>query len=454
LHRNGILHRDFKPENILIGPDFTPKVTDFGIAVDYASAGSLTKTDQWLGTIGYVAPEQQYRLKVDERADQYSMAAVIYEVLTGQKPLGVFKSPSQLNKLLDFRIDEVLMRALQEDRDDRLATIQDFGTALDAALAPPPIVRRPRGRSAPLPLTFVSLLAVFAITWWVMRQGDHGLAKGDSRTHAVTRWTNSLGMNFVWIPAGEFMMGSPESDPLTRPLEKRAHSVRITRPFYLSVHEVTVGQFREFIKATGYRTDAESRGRGGHVYDAERDELLQDPHYLWCSPTAGKSAEDNEPVVQVSWNDAVAFCRWLSKREGRVYRLPTEAEWEYACRARSRGRWCMGDDVKDLGAFAWTETNSGLLALPHPHPVGRKAPNAFGLFDMHGNVWEWTQDRFAPYPDGPEVDPVGPTIPIERVLRGGSWEKGELMQTRSGARRDSLPDYAYFAYGFRVCAPM
>jgi len=98
LHKNGILHRDLKPENILIGPDFTPKVTDFGIAVEYASVGSLTKMDQWLGTIGYVAPEQPYRLKVDERSDQYSMAAVIYEALTGQKPLGGFQAPVPLEQ--------------------------------------------------------------------------------------------------------------------------------------------------------------------------------------------------------------------------------------------------------------------------------------------------------------------------------------------------------------------
>jgi serine/threonine protein kinase len=135
LHRQGILHRDLKPENILMQDETNPKVADFGIAVLRAGIGSLTRTGHGLGTLGYVAPEQQYRLKVDERADQFSLAAVAYELLTGEKALGIFKPPSHHNARLDPRVDAVIMRALQEDPAARYPSIREFGTALDEALA-------------------------------------------------------------------------------------------------------------------------------------------------------------------------------------------------------------------------------------------------------------------------------------------------------------------------------
>ena len=135
LHRQGIIHRDLKPENILLHDGENPRVTDFGIAVLRAGAGALTHTGWGVGTLGYVAPEQQYRLKVDERADQYSLAALAYEMLTGQLPLGVFKAPSQLNPRLGSEVDAVILRALQEDPKDRFATIREFAAELDRALA-------------------------------------------------------------------------------------------------------------------------------------------------------------------------------------------------------------------------------------------------------------------------------------------------------------------------------
>jgi hypothetical protein len=135
LHRQGILHRDLKPENILMHDEANPKVADFGIAVLRTRVGSLTRTGHGLGTLGYVAPEQQYRLKVDERADQYSLAAIAYELLTGERALGIFKPPSCHNPRLDARVDAVIMRGLQEDPAARYPSIRDFGAALDEALA-------------------------------------------------------------------------------------------------------------------------------------------------------------------------------------------------------------------------------------------------------------------------------------------------------------------------------
>src|SRR3954452_1385532 len=142
LHRQGILHRDLKPENILMHDEINPKVADFGIAVLSGGASTLTRTGHGLGTLGYVAPEQQYRLRVDERTDQYSLAAVAYELLTGEKALGVFKPPSYHNARLNPKVDAVILRALQEEPSERYPSIHDFGKALDEALA----AVRPRSR--------------------------------------------------------------------------------------------------------------------------------------------------------------------------------------------------------------------------------------------------------------------------------------------------------------------
>jgi serine/threonine-protein kinase len=137
VHNHGILHRDLKPENILMDREDTPKVTDFGIAVPEAARGDITRSGYAMGTIGYIAPEQQYRLPVDERADQYSLAALSYEMLTGQLPLGAFPPPSRLNRKLHPSVDAVILRALSEDRTDRYDTLGAFGDALDRALAVP-----------------------------------------------------------------------------------------------------------------------------------------------------------------------------------------------------------------------------------------------------------------------------------------------------------------------------
>jgi hypothetical protein len=155
LHRHGILHRDLKPENILMHDEHAPKVADFGIAVLRTGVGSLTQTGHGLGTLGYVAPEQQYGLKVDERADQYSLAAIAYELLTGEKPLGVFKPPSHYIPRLGPRVDAVILQALQEDPAARLPSIQAFGRALDGALAG----TRPRPSRS-----LLGLLAAVAVT--------------------------------------------------------------------------------------------------------------------------------------------------------------------------------------------------------------------------------------------------------------------------------------------------
>jgi eukaryotic-like serine/threonine-protein kinase len=460
LHGHGILHRDLKPENILMATESTPKVSDFGLAVLGSDIGTLTRTDQALGTIGYVAPEQQYRLKVDERSDQYSMAALMYEMLTGRRPLGILKPPSDLNPELGSGVDAVLLRALREDPDERYSSVLEFGEAMEKSLANPSL----RSRLSPIKLLWtinaVVALGIGAAWFWAksVRPANSlssaGLTARPSQpaqnSPGPVRLTNSVGMTLVRIPAGEFLMGSPDSDPVARSDEKPRHLVRISSPFYLGAHEVTVGQFRAFVAATGYRTEAESSGQGGCVYSRKAKYFEWDPKYTWRNPGLPVRQGDDEPVVQVSWNDAMAFCGWLSDLEGRPCRLPTEAEWEHACRAGSTTRWHMGDDPTMLGRFAWVWDQ----AESSTHPVGRKEPNAFGLYDMHGNVWEWCLDNYGPYWDGPVLDPSGAPGGRMRVLRGGASSRGELDRTSSAARLSRDPSFRYYRYGFRVCCPV
>jgi formylglycine-generating enzyme required for sulfatase activity len=202
------------------------------------------------------------------------------------------------------------------------------------------------------------------------------------RTSAVPpgQITNSIGMELVLIPAGEYLMGSPEGDKDALDREHPQHRVRITRPFYLSATEVTRGQFRRFVDETAYRTEAERDGKGGYGWNEEKKTFEQNRRYNWQSP--GLEQTDDHPVVNLSWNDAVAFCEWLSRKEGVTYRLPTEAEWEYACRAGTTTRYSFGDDEASLGEFAWFEGNSNRAT----HPVGQKSRNHWGLHDMYGNV--------------------------------------------------------------------
>jgi formylglycine-generating enzyme len=257
--------------------------------------------------------------------------------------------------------------------------------------------------------------------------------------------TNSIGMRLRLIPGGEFMMGSIESaKSLAEAFEKfkatpemfsdqfPQHRVRITKPYYLGAHEVTVRQFWEFVKATGYKTEAERNGKGGWGYSGNKEKpFKQDPRFSWRN--LGYPQSGNHPVVNVSWNDAVAFCAWLSRKEGHTYRLPTEAEWEYACRAGTQTRYCNGDDPEKLAEVGnvadaaikealGDTTISARDGYVFAAPVGQFRPNAWGLYDMHGNVAEWCTDWYVAdyYVSSPLADPSRRTNGTKHVSRGGS----------------------------------
>ena len=236
-------------------------------------------------------------------------------------------------------------------------------------------------------------------------------------------------MKLRLIPPGEFFM-TPQ------------YRVRISKPFRLSACETTVGQFRAFVGETKYKTDAEASGRGGTVQDRNR-QRVQKPEYTWLHPDVAQG--DDYPIGQLSWRDCDKFCQWLSGKEHRTYRLPTEAEWEWACRAGSEGAYCFGDDAKELGDYAWYDENSDWKS----HPVGQKKPNAWGLYDMHGNVAEYCQDWSADLPTGVRTDPGGPEQGRLRVIRSyGFIDPAAALQ--SDSRAAAGPAYSMFHFGFRV----
>jgi len=218
------------------------------------------------------------------------------------------------------------------------------------------------------------------------------------------------------IPAGKFTMGSPHSERGRRGNEGPQHEVTISNPFYMGVTEVTQAQYQAIMGA---------------------------------NPSDSKGATN--PVERVSWDDAMGFCKKLSEKTRQAVRLPTEAEWEYACRAGTRTAYSFGDSDTALGDYAWHHGNSGYTT----HPVGLKRPNAWGLYDMHGNVWQWCADWYEDYPKGAVTDPQGPASGSQRVLRGGSWHDG-TGHCRAAYRFTSydLPGSRGSGVGFRVVVPV
>ncbi len=245
-------------------------------------------------------------------------------------------------------------------------------------------------------------------------------------------YTSSIGMEFVLIPSGSFTMGSPKSEE-GRDDDEIQHEVVISKPFLAAKYEVTQGIWK---KVMGKNPS----------------------HYKECG--------EDCPVEKVTWLDAVKFCNRLSEKEGlepayriiqtivtwnqsaKGYRLPTEAEWEYACRAGTTTKYCTGDSDADLGRAGWYSEN----AESKTHPVGKKAPNTWGIYDVHGNVSEWCWDRYGKdyYANSLATNPTGSLKGSDRVIRGGGWFFGYARYCRSANRGEGNPDASNGNLGFRL----
>ncbi|MFM7922277.1 MAG: formylglycine-generating enzyme family protein, partial [Planctomycetaceae bacterium] len=232
---------------------------------------------------------------------------------------------------------------------------------------------------------------------------------------------NTIGMKLLLIPAGTFTMGLPEGEEGRQDNETQ-HQVTLTKPFHMGCTEVTQGQWKKVMGTEPWK---------GKAYVQEGDDY---------------------PAVYVNWDDAREFCKKLSSMEGKVYRLPTEAEWEYACRGGTKTAFSFGDDAAELSKYAWWGGiigNGNAKDEQYAHRVAQKLPNPFGLHDMHGNVYEWCSDWYGDYPSTPLTDPRGPGSGSSRVLRGGSWDDVPFF-VRCAFRLYVTPENRVLNSGFRV----
>jgi formylglycine-generating enzyme required for sulfatase activity len=253
---------------------------------------------------------------------------------------------------------------------------------------------------------------IFLMLFWLALT-TAGIARAESSAPEHKSLTNSIGMEFVLIPKGTFMMGAGDFEDYFSDKEKPRHQVRISKPFYLGKYEVTQAQWETVMG------NNPSRFAGG-----------------------------DRPVETVSWDDAQEFIARLNRREGHSrYRLPTEAEWEYAARAGSAARYIAGNAAERLRTCAWYSFN----ANGSTSPVGRKKPNAWGLHDMAGNVLEWVNDRYDAnyYRKSPDLDPKGPESGANRCARGGSWSS-DAWHCRLAGRSNFAPSTRRSGIGFRL----
>lgn len=269
------------------------------------------------------------------------------------------------------------------------------------------------------------------------------LALGNSMISAQEREeiVNSIGMKLVRLPAGKYLRGSPVDESGSQDDESQ-HEVTLTREFFIGVYEVTQAEYELVMRENpSYFPEpvihpAVRHPETGRLITPEKKERSDGSRY---------------PADRISWDDAVRFCEKLSNRReelrrNRVYRLPSEAEWEYACRAGSTTAFSFGADASLLSQFGWFSENSNQST----HPVGEKQPNAWGLYDMHGNVSEWCLDYHLNYPQESLIDPIGPANGRRRVCRGGNWSELSAANCRSAHREGLASGVKLRAVGLRV----
>ncbi len=487
-HEKGMVHRDIKPHNLMMTPKGVVKILDFGLA-RFASerdktGAALTQVGAVMGTPDYIAPEQALDShSADIRADIYSLGCTLYYLLTGQPPFAggtemqkmlahieeKAKPLSEMLKVIPAELEQVVDKMMAKEPGQRYQTPKEVAEALapfcrkgatpakeaaktaimpqPAVAAPPAVQRRrwlvPAAIGAFLMVGILAGALVYRIVsangTGVVTNKDPNVKNGKmaaTQGGQVPHITNSIGMKLVLIPAGKFMMGSPKDEQGRRDNEEQ-HEVEITQPFYMGMYTVTQEEYARV--------------------------MLNNPSCFTATGGGKDKVQGMDtgrfPVEYVSWDDAVAFCQKLSempeeKAVGRVYRLPTEAQWEYACRAGTTTAFHFGNSLSSEqanfnGGAPYGDAAKGIF-LGRTTAVGSYPANAFGLFDMHGNVNQWCADWYVDNPHGGKDSEVN-TQASHRVVRGGGWHYygGDC---RSASRSGYEPGYRIYNLGFRVAA--
>jgi len=443
-HSHGITHRDLKPSNILLDGDGRAHLADFGLLRTFHNDTIIDAGQPQIeGTVPYMSPAVAAGKAEDTRCDIYSFGCLLYEMLTGQPPYqgptvdailkqiqdGPPPSIRQLNPQAPAALVAIADHAMARELRDRYATMGDVVKDLECAGQGKEQSHRretvsPNKRKALVTAGIVALIGLVAfgvsqLPIWTS-SGNIGRTSTPNTTRAAPAGKTAPGtvkvidlgggvtMEFVLIHPGSFMMGSDEGSSAIEGVP--VHKVTLTKPFYLGKYEVTQEQWEKIMGAN--------------------------PSYF---------QGPKNPVDSVTWNDCQSFVAKLNaKVPGRTFRLPTEAEWEYACRAGSTGAYCFREGEGSLAEYAWY----GSAANNTTHPVGGKKPNAWGLYDMHGNVLEWCADWYADYPASAVTDPQGPISGSRRVHRGScnkstfrGWDRQEFIENTHGLRLalDAVP---------------
>jgi formylglycine-generating enzyme required for sulfatase activity len=443
LHHRGFIHRDIHPANIMKLRDGAIKLIDYGLAVP--SDSDWIESTQ-AGTIGYMAPEQSLLgAAIDQRCDIYSLGCVLRFLLShlpttcDAKELDLREQLRSLSLLMTqprpedrpFAITDVIQQVENMQTSNHVA-----GEAVRKSILTRTIV------------SGVALLTLGVITWYLVlvnSMPDPISVQRNVADESSSATPISLDLKMVDIPVGKYTMGGIPEDSQNRLNELPQRSIDIKKPFRISAHEITIAQFQQFVTATGYKSDAEKSGEGGWLPNRRSSYGKRDPQFIWSSP--GYTVNDNFPVTMVSYSDAVAFCNWLSQHDGKNYRLPTEIEWEFCCRAGEEGSHSFPLSQKDEYVW-WFKSVGDQLS---PRPVGTLKPNAWGLYDMQGNVREWCLDWYSEtaYQQDANLFPEGPPAGEMRAVRGGCYMDLEAF-ARSSHRGYLTPTTIVGNQGFRV----
>jgi formylglycine-generating enzyme required for sulfatase activity/predicted Ser/Thr protein kinase len=419
VHEKGILHRDVKPDNILINTRNNAILIDFGIARNFVEGEAKTHTG--MATKGYAPPEQfVQKAKRGAYTDVFSLGGTLYFCLTGKRPqtsdeinLDGFLTPKDLNKNIPNNINTAILKAIEKNPKNRYQSVQAFLKGItenvtsqeeeERTIIEPPSF----GEESQIEQTIIDSTSTQKEQQQEKKSSWFGtLKKTLGFNHNEIQ--ESINIEMVEIPSGTFQMGSNENDD-----EKPIHRVTLNG-FKMSKYPITQKQWRGIM------------GR---------------------NPSYFKNC-DNCPVENVSWNDTQKFIKKLNQKTGENYRLPTEAEWEYAAKGGQNYKYAGSNNI---GSVAWYNGNSGSKT----HPVGQKSANGYGLHDMSGNVWEWCQDVWHDnYSGAPTYGSawISGGNSAARVLRGGSWYSYS-ESCRAANRISYTPSYRFNTSGFRLVLP-